>query len=128
MSEKISGKAGRLSTKADAEHSVSGNDFSSGEIAAQSSFEGHAPVRPNLVYFLNEPQIQSLVEMCLNNTENSIKEQHLSLKSSHSSGITEKVAAQIDGAVGGMKTAGSMKFSSKAQNEVLQVFEYDIVF
>ncbi|MBQ6076176.1 MAG: hypothetical protein IJK86_08535 [Lachnospiraceae bacterium] len=128
VSEKLSVRSGLFNGKADADHSVSANDLSDGEIAAQSSFEGHAPVRPNLVYYKNEPQIQSLIEMRLGNTENNLTEQHLSLKCTHSSGITENVAARIDAAFSMMKVTGNTTFSSEAQNEVRQIFEYDIVF
>ena len=128
VSEKLSVRSGLFNGKADADHSVSANDLSDGEIAAQSSFEGHAPVRPNLVYYKNEPQIQSLIEMRLGNTKNTLTEQHLSLKCTHSSGITENVAARIDSAFSMMKVTGNTTFSSEAQNEVRQIFEYDIVF
>ena len=96
-SEKLSAQVSKkIGAKLQADHSVAANELSDGEIAAQTSFEGHAPTRPNLVYYKNEPQIQALVEMRLNHTENTLTEQHLSLKCAHSSGITEKVAANID--------------------------------
>ena len=129
VSEKLSGQIlKKPGAKQQGEYSVASNELSNGEIAAQTSFEGHSPIRPVLVYYKNEPQIQALVEMRLNHTENTLTEQHLSLKCAHSSGITEKVAASIDAAFSVMKVTGNTTFSSEAQNEIRQVFEYDIVF
>lgn len=110
------------------EHSTAFNEMTEGEIAAQSSFEGHAPVRPKLSYYKNEPQINALIDMRLGNTVNALTEQHLSLKCAHSSGITEKTAASIDAAFKTLNCTGNTTFTSEAQNETRQVFEYDIVF
>ncbi len=66
--------------------------------------------------------------MRMDNAENAITEQHLSLKCARSSGITEKTAATIDEAFKAMKCAGNTTFASEAQNETRQVFEYDILF
>ena len=124
----FSAKSGVVSGKAQGAYSSAADELSAGEIAAETSFEGHAPIRPQLVFFKNEPQIKALVEMRLENKENAITEQHLFLKCTHSSGITEKVAANLDAAFSAMKCAGNTSFSSEAQNEVRQVFEYDIKF
>lgn len=124
----LSGKAAAGNAKAQGSYSSAADELSAGEIAAETSFEGHAPIRPQLVFFKNEPQIKALVEMRLENKENAITEQHLFLKCTHSSGITEKVAANLDAAFSAMKCAGNTSFSSEAQNEVRQVFEYDIKF
>ena len=110
------------------ESSFAQNDLSDGEIAAETTFAGHAPRRPTLVYYKNEPQIQALVDMRMDYERNGITEQHLSLRCMHSSGITEKVAANIDAAFSAMKITGNTTFTSEAQNEVRQIFEYDILF
>ena len=123
-SEKLSGKMGR----AKGEHSSKSNELSDGEVAAQSSFEGHAPACPELLYFRNEPQILSLIEMRLCKTGNTLTEQHLSLSCMHSSGIKENTAASIETAFSSMKLGGASNFVQEAQNEVRQIFEYDIVF
>lgn len=115
-----------LSASIKGEHSTTSDELTEGEIAAQSSFEGHSPIRPKLVYYRNEPQINSLIEMRLG--ENVLTQQHLSLKCARSSGITEKTAASIDAAFKTLNCTGNTTFTSEAQNETRQVFEYDIVF
>lgn len=125
---KLAGGKGIVSTSMSGDHSSSSNEMVDGEIAAQSSFEGHSPIRPKLFYYKNEPQIKALIDMRLENTENILTEQHLSLKCMNSSGITEKTALSIDAAFSSLKCTGNTTFTSEAQNETRQIFEYDILF
>lgn len=127
QSAKISGKKEKMSAGLQADHSASTNEMSDGEIAAQASFGGHSPKQPQLGYYRNEPQINDLIQMRLHQ-ENTIKEQHLFLQCAHSSGITEKTAASIDAAFSAMKCTGNTTFTSEAQNETRQIFQYDILF
>ncbi len=127
-SEKLSGKVKKNGVKEEAKISVATDELSDGEIAAETYFQGKAPTYPVLAYYESEPQIQALIEMRMNHMENALTEQHLSLRCTHSSGITEKVAASIDAAFSMMKVTGNTTFTSEAQNEIRQVFEYDIVF
>ena len=110
-----------------ADHTSSSDEMLEGEIAVQASFEGHAPKQPQLNYYKNEPQINDLIQMRLHQ-ENAIRDQHLFLQCAHSSGITEKTAASIDAAFTAMKCTGNTSFTSEAQNETRQIFQYDIVF
>ena len=127
-SAKVAVKTPKVSGTVQGEYSAASDELSDGEIAAQISFAGHEPIRPELTFYRNEPQIIALIDMRMDHLENAVKEQHLSLKCAHSSGITEKTAASIDAAFSMMKCAGNTTFTSEAQNEVRQVFEYDIVF
>lgn len=127
QTEKITGKYKNTTLGAQGEHSTSNNEMSEGEIAVQASFEGHAPKQPQLNYYKNEPQINDLIQMRLHR-ENAIRDQHLFLQCAHSSGITEKTAASIDAAFTAMKCTGNTTFTSEAQNETRQIFQYDIVF
>ena len=122
----LSGVISGVDLKAKGENQIERTALSDGEIAAQISFEGHAPVQPTLRYYKNEPQIKALIEMRMDNTYNAIKEQHLTLKCAHSSGITEKTAASLSGAMKSFSVNAS--FALNAQNEINQVFEYDIIF
>ena len=128
QSAKLSVKKEKMTESVQADHSTSTNEMTDGEIAAQSSFEGHSPKQPQLGYYKNEPQINSLIQMRLYNQENAIREQHLFLQCAHSSGITEKTAASIDAAFSAMKCTGNTTFTSEAQNETRQIFQYDILF
>lgn len=127
QTEKITGKYKSTTVGVQGDHSTSNSEMSEGEIAVQASFEGHAPKQPQLNYYKNEPQINDLIQMRLHQ-ENAIRDQHLFLQCAHSSGITEKTAATIDAAFSAMKCAGNTTFTSEAQNETRQIFQYDIVF
>ena len=127
QTEKITGKYKSTTVGVQGDHSTSNSEMSEGEIAVQASFEGHAPKQPQLNYYKNEPQINDLIQMRLHQ-ENAIRDQHLFLQCAHSSGITEKTAASIDAAFTAMKCTGNTSFTSEAQNETRQIFQYDIVF
>ena len=127
QTEKITGKYKSTTVGVQGDHSTSNSEMSEGEIAVQASFEGHAPKQPQLNYYKNEPQINDLIQMRLHQ-ENAIRDQHLFLQCAHSSGITEKTAASIDAAFTAMKCTGNTTFTSEAQNETRQIFQYDIVF
>lgn len=127
QTEKITGKYKSNTVGVQGDHSTSNSEMSEGEIAVQASFEGHAPKQPQLNYYKNEPQINDLIQMRLHR-ENAIRDQHLFLQCAHSSGITEKTAASIDAAFTAMKCTGNTTFTSEAQNETRQIFQYDIVF
>ena len=121
-------KAGNKNNlKATVQNDISASELTSGEVMALLYFEGHEPTAPKLSYFANEPQITSLIEM-RTNRDNTLRGQQMLLKCSQSSGIKKKTAATIDAAFSSMKCAGNTTFSSEAQEEVRQVFEYEIQF
>ena len=126
-SVKTTGKGGGLTAALRGERSMASNELSAGEIAAETSFVGHAPRKPQLVYYKDEPQIKDLITMRLN-PDNTVTGQRLTLKCARSSGITEKDAASIDATFSAMKCSGNTTFTSEAQQEVRQVFEYVIQF
>ena len=96
------------------------------EIAAEMEYIGHKPVEPKLVYFRNDPQIQSLVTSRM--SDNAMTRQVYTLQLSNSSGIKMKDAIKIDAAINAMKIKGSASVTSEVQNEMHRIFEYEIDF
>ncbi len=117
--------------KTNVEHSVVSVDISSVKIDSESSFKGHDPVTPQLVYYRNEPQIQGLVNSRLDNS-NRITKKRFTLEASQTCGITQKDIANIDTALSIKKIGGNSAlvstFAHEAHQEVRRVFQYDIEF
>ena len=125
------GKSGvNASVSADQEHTSNEKKKESVEIAAEMECIGHAPIRPKLVYFKNDPQIQSLISLRM--ADNGVKHQVYTLELSRSSGIRTSDAVKIDAALSAMKTnAGAgveTSIVSQAQLESRRYFEYEIDF
>lgn len=110
----------------DASHEKSHTEFSNVEVAAETSFIGHDPERPELKYFANETAIKDLVEMRM--SDNTLQRQTLSFKYNSSSGIKEKNAIQIDAALALMKLKGTASVLNEIQNESWLDFWYEIEF
>lgn len=107
-------------------HSVE-SKYSMVEVAAEMSFPGHDPVKPQLRYLLRDPSIQTLIAMRMD--ENApLLHQRLVLKLSNSCGLKESDAAKIDAILKGFKVAGSTSIANEARNETKRYLEYDITF
>ena len=96
------------------------------EIAAEMEYIGHRPIEPTLVYFRNDPQIQSLVSLRM--ADNTMTRQVYTLDLSNSSGIKMKDAIKIDAAMSAMKVVGNATVTSEVQREMRRIFEYEIDF
>ncbi len=107
-------------------HEAKSNSFSRVEIAAEMECIGHKPVEPKLVYFKNDPQIQSLISLRM--SDNAMTHQIYTLVMSNSSGIKVKDAIKIDAALAAMKCSGNTTVTSEAESESRRFFEYEIDF
>ena len=124
---KLGAKAiGKASGGADFSHESRNSNFSKIEIAAEMQCIGHTPVKPALVYFKNDPQIQSLVSLRM--SDNTMTHQVYTIAMGNSSGIKMKDAAKIDAALTSMKYSGGLSVSSEVQTESRRYFEYEIDF
>lgn len=119
-------KAGMM-VSAESEHNATDKKFSAVEIAAEMSFTGHAPVKPQLKYLLRDPSIQTLIAMRLNE-DTPLTHQKLMINLSNSSGIKESDAVKIDAILKGMKFVGNTTVQSEAKNEARRFLEYEIDF
>lgn len=112
---------------ADAQHSSMEKKYSTVEIAAEMSFPGHAPIKPQLKYLQRDPSIQTLISMRMD--ENSpLLHQKFMLKMSNSSGMKESDAVKIDAVLKSLKVSGNTTVASEAKNESRRYLEYDIEF
>lgn len=105
------------------------NEYSSVEVAADVKFSGQdTPVKPKLVYFKNESDIEKLVQMRTENSKNKIESKTYRFQCNKSSGIKEKDAARIDAVLYQLKCSGTATISSEAQRESRTELEYSIEF
>ena len=114
-------------SNADASQHMEEKKFAAVDIAAENSFPGHTPIKPDLKYMQKDPSIQALVEMRLNTTAPLLRQKFM-LKMSTSSGLKENDAAKIDAVLKGMKFSGNTTVSSEVQNESRRYLEYEIEF
>ncbi len=98
------------------------------EVSAETKFKGHRPTLPDLQYFSNEHDIQTLINMRLNEP-NDIREQTYMIKFSNSSKIKAQAAAKIDAALKKMKLLnGNASISAEIEDESRLYYEYHIEF
>ena len=125
--KKASASSKAVNTSTDASHHSSEKKYSKIEIASDMHFTGHSPTKPQLKYLQNNPSIQNLIAMRLD--ENSpLQDQQLSIKFSRCSGMKESDAAKIDGILKGMKISGNATLASEVKNEDRRYLEYEIEF
>ena len=97
------------------------------EIAAESSFPGKTPDKPILKYWQKDPTIQKLIELRMD-TSSPCTHQKFVLNLSNTSGIKEKDAVKIDGAIKAMKISARTSVASEAFKETHRFLEYEIDF
>lgn len=101
------------------------------EIWAQTTFKtaiwGGKPTMPTLVYFRNETDISSLIQMVLVN-KSKVTERKYSMKASSSSGMSLNEAMSIAGALKKIRCSAGTSFAKSAENENTAFLEYTIKF
>ena len=110
---------------AQVDKSISSNDFSFVEIAAEMECEGHEPIEPKLVYLKNDSSVQNLIAMRM---QDSLKHHKFMINMSNSSGIKESEAIKIDAVIGKNKTGESLNITNEVKNESRRFLEYEIDF
>jgi hypothetical protein len=110
-----------------------GNDSSKNsiEIWSQATFKttiwNGGPTMPTLLYFRNESDISSLIQMVLVN-RSKVAERTYSMKASSSSGISLNEAVSITGTLKKIKCSAGANFAKSAENENTAFLEYTIKF
>ena len=112
---------------ADIDHNSTEKKYSTVEIAAEMTFPGHSPVKPQLTYLQRDPSIQTLIAMRMDESS-PLLHQKFMLKLSNSSGLKENDAVKIDAVLKGLKFSGNATVASEAKNESRRYLEYDIEF
>lgn len=125
--KKTSSRANVAVVGADTDCVASQRRYTTIDVAAEMTFPGHAPVRPQLRYLQRDPSIQTLIAMRMDANAPLLHEKFM-LKMSNSSGLKESDAVKIDTALKKLRCAGSAKMVREAQNEAKRYFEYDIAF
>lgn len=97
------------------------------EVASETFFTGHEPIRPLIEYFSNESDINTLIDQRMNQN-NPILYKKITLKYSNTSGISHDDAIKIEAALQKMKIGGNTSISSEMQEENRMYFEYEIKF
>ena len=101
--------------------------YQDGQIAAELTFLGQDPVRPNLAYLKNEPDLNELIEMRMGEG-NKVTHKNISVKFIDTCGIKKTDAAKIDTVLKGLKLDAGLSFESEVNNESMRYFEYEIDF
>lgn len=109
------------------ENSSTDRNFSTVEVAAEMTFPGHSPIKPQLKYLNNDPSINTLIDMRMDEKAPLLHQKYM-LKLSNSSGLKESEAVKIDAVLKGMKCAGNATVVSEVQNEARRYLEYEIDF
>ena len=127
VSEKFNAKLSKLGKmNADVNKKNSSDKFKSVEIAAESTFIGHEPTRPNLKYLQHEPDILNLIELRMGDRPITHKKMEISLI--ESSGIKMSDAVKIDAAIKCVKANSNTNISSEVKRESKKTFVYEIEF
>ncbi|EHO84364.1 hypothetical protein HMPREF0380_01211 [Eubacterium infirmum F0142] len=127
VSEKLNAKLPKIvNAKADVDVKSSSDKFKSLEIAAESTFIGHEPIRPNLKYLQHEPDILNLIELRMG--DKPITHKKMEIRLIESSGIKMSDAVKIDAAIKRIKVNSNTKISSEVKRESMKSFVYEIEF
>jgi len=98
------------------------------EVSAETKFKGHLPTPPELKYFSNEHDIQTLINMRMNDP-NDLHEQTYTIKYSNSSKIKAATAAKLDVALKKMKLLNAnASVSAEIEDESRLYYKYHIEF
>ena len=117
----------------DVDYKKQGNNTNSNsiEIWAQTTFKtafwNGGPTMPPLLYFRNESDISSLIQMVLVN-RSKVTERKYSMKASSSSGMSLNEAMSIAGVLKKIKCGVGANFAKSAENESNAFLDYTIVF
>ncbi|MBR3693021.1 MAG: hypothetical protein IKL88_00690 [Erysipelotrichales bacterium] len=114
-----------LKIKADVKQHSTEKKMSMIKVAAEDHFVGHKAEKPKLKYWIQNSNIQSLIDMRMSGD---LTRRTYMLQMSSSCGIKEDTAAKIDGILKGLKLSGNTTVSNEVQNESRRYLEYIIEF
>lgn len=107
---------------------VSASDLHELEVASEMEFAGNSePERPNLVYFKNDSNIESLISMCLDG-KNPPKSKTFTLSYNRASDLNIEAALKIDAVLDKLGLAATASVKSEVEKEKRMFMEYQIKF
>ena len=97
------------------------------KIAAESNFEGcDTPIRPNLVYYLNDMQIEGFINAVLG--PNPTTDRKLTIKYNRSTDLNVDIAEGIDAVIKKLGVGASASVRSEVEKENRLYLEYEVKF
>ena len=120
-------KAGKDKVDASVRHTVKNDETSAMRVEAEMTFPGRDPVRPELRYLRNEPNILNLIELRMD-PHSPLQHQHFSIEMKNSSGISVSDAVKIDAMLKAMRATSSTTVESQARSESCRELEDVIDF
>ena len=102
--------------------------FTSVSIEKEAHFSGHEPTMPQLTYLKNDPEINALISMRLDN--NDLKSMNALVKLNSSSSIKTSTAGKIDAVMKayGFSLSGDATVTRQTETESKGVLAYEIYF
>ena len=98
------------------------------EVACEMEFTGHNnPETPELIYYKNDPDIESLVQLCMDKA-NPPKSKSYTLKYNRKQDINLDAAIKIDFVLSKLSMAASASVKSEVEKENRMYMEYQIKF
>lgn len=112
--------------KTNMQHTTSSDEYTNVEVASELDFNQNDTVKtPELIYFKYESDIQSLIEMRMNNK---IKSKTYTFNYNNNHELQEKAAASIDAVIKKLNCNGNSSIVSEVESQKRIVFEYSIEF
>lgn len=107
---------------------ASAKDLQELEVACEMEFTGHNnPETPELIYYKNDPDIESLVQLCMDKA-NPPKSKSYTLKYNRKQDINLDAAIKIDFVLSKLSMAASASVKSEVEKENRMYMEYQIKF
>ncbi|MBR0374170.1 MAG: hypothetical protein IJH91_06565 [Mogibacterium sp.] len=117
-------KVGSIDVKTEVEKKT----YETVSVEAENKFKGHGPFLPKLYYYKNDPVINSLIKMRMDENAH-LTEETFMIKYSNVVGINTNNAVKIENALKKMgKETGNASISNEAEEEARLHFEYHIEF
>lgn len=110
-----------------AEHHSRQEQYAEIHVVAETTFPGHAPVKPQLKYWQRDRSIQTLVAMRMDK-DSPLMQKHFELEMHNSSGMKLDDAVKIDAILKSLKFIGNTTVASEVKNEARRYLEYDVEF
>lgn len=130
QNQSMSGRLDGIRVNAESLSTRAKSEFLGVEVAAKIDFAGNEkPVAPKLTYFKNESDINALIKMRLNpSNDNKILSKTYSLQYGNSSGIKVSDAQKIDIALKDINCGASCSVEKEAMLENNTIIDYTIAF
>lgn len=121
---------GSINGSIEASNKSKDEEYSDIKVAVEVRFEGSPwPEKPEVVYFKNESDIESLIRMRMDDSGmNDIISKTYTFEANKKSVMTKETALKIDSIIKKLKCSGNGTVSNKVESECRTVLEYVVEF